>query len=55
MKNVTYIHNAQIVLENGILWDGALVIEDGIIAQVAASRKLKNPLALRLLTHKVPM
>ena len=34
MKNITYIKNAQIVHENGITWDGALIYEDGIIKAV---------------------
>lgn len=49
MKNVTYIHNAQIVLENGILWDGALVIEDGIIAQFGSEKEVEKPIGAEVI------
>ena len=43
MGKVTVIRNGQVVLENGILWDGVIVIEDGVIAQVGSSRDITIP------------
>ena len=43
MANLTYIHNGQIVLETGILWDGAMVIADGKIRAVGKERELPCP------------
>lgn len=43
MANLTYIHNGQIVLETGILWDGAMVIADGVIQAVGKERELTCP------------
>jgi len=40
---LTAITNAHIVLETGILWDGALLIQDGKIAEVAHERELSIP------------
>ncbi|MBQ7097102.1 MAG: amidohydrolase family protein [Clostridia bacterium] len=37
------ILNANIVLENGILWDGAILIEDGIIVDVKSVREFQIP------------
>jgi len=34
----TAITNANIVLENGIIWDGVLVVEDGRIADFGKAR-----------------
>lgn len=42
-SEATVIHNAQVVLENGILWDGALVIENGKIRWVGSCRDLELP------------
>ncbi len=38
-----YIENANIVLENGILEDGALVAENGIITAVGKKGSIKAP------------
>ena len=43
MTNLTYIYNGQIVLETGIIWDGAMVIADGIIQAVGTERELPCP------------
>ena len=43
MTNLTYIYNGQIVLETGIIWDGAMVIADGIIREVGKERELPCP------------
>lgn len=43
MKQVTAIHNAQVVLENGILWDGVILIQDGRILQVGSCRDVQIP------------
>ena len=43
MTDLTYIYNGQIVLENGIIWDGAMVIADGIIQAVGKERELPCP------------
>lgn len=41
--NISVIHNAQVVLENGILWDGVILIENGKITEVGSSREVKIP------------
>ena len=38
-----YIVNANIVLENGILWDGTLVIKDGMIADFGKGSDIPVP------------
>lgn len=43
MKNLKAIKNAQIVLENGILWDGTIIIEDDRIATIGAGRETEIP------------
>ena len=43
MTDLTYIYNGQIVLETGIIWDGAMVIADGIIQAVGKERELPCP------------
>ena len=43
MANITYIYNGQIVLETGIIWDGAMVIADGKIQSVGKQRQLPVP------------
>ena len=37
------ITNANIVLENGIIWDGVLIIENGKIADFGCAREIKLP------------
>ena len=37
------IQNAQVVLENGILWDGVILIEDGKIVNIGSCRELTIP------------
>lgn len=37
------IYNGQIVLENGILWDGVILIEDGRITGFGSRRELEIP------------
>ena len=37
------IQNAQVVLENGILWDGVILIEDGKIVNFGSCRELEIP------------
>ena len=43
MANITYLYNGQIVLETGIIWDGAMVIADGKIQSVGKQRQLPCP------------
>lgn len=43
MANVTYIYNGQIVLETGIIWDGAMVINHGKIQAVGKEKELSCP------------
>ncbi len=43
MKNIKAIKNAQVVLENGILWDGVIIIEDDKIAKIGAERETEIP------------
>jgi len=42
--SVTVIENAQLVLENGILWDAVLLIQDGLIVNYGPARELKEQL-----------
>lgn len=37
------IYNGQIVLENGIVWDGVILIEDGKIISFGKRRELEIP------------
>lgn len=43
MKKITAIQNAQVVLENGILWDGVILVEDGKIIRVGSCRDVEIP------------
>ena len=43
MANLTYIYNSRIVLETGIVFDGAMVIADGKIQSVGKERDLPCP------------
>jgi len=43
-RNITIIKNAQIVTENGILWDGSIVIKEGRIVQIGNMREAEWPL-----------
>jgi len=42
-SNLIAIHNAQVVLENGILWDGVILIENGKILKVIPARDAQIP------------
>lgn len=42
-RNITAITNAQVVLENGILWDGVVLLEGDRIAQVGSAREIEIP------------
>ena len=52
MSNITYIHNGNIVLENGILWDGALLIENGKIAKIGKEKDLSTPASAKIIDAK---
>lgn len=43
MIKPTVIQNAQVVLENGILWDGIIVINNGKIMQIGSRREIQIP------------
>jgi len=43
MKQITAIHNAHLVLETGILWDGVLLIENDIIVKFGRAREVSLP------------
>lgn len=43
MQDKLYINNAQVVLENGILWDGVIVIEDGKIQNIGNKQDVFVP------------
>ncbi len=43
MADLYVVKNAQIVLENGIMWDGAIIVEDGKIKDYGKERDLKIP------------
>lgn len=43
MENVKYITNAQIVLENGIIWDGVITIKDDKILNFGNARDIDIP------------
>lgn len=42
-SEVTVIQNAQVVLENGIVWDGLIVIENGRILQAGSREEVTIP------------
>jgi len=41
-SKITAIENAQIVLENGILWDGVLLLEGERILSYGSAREMKG-------------
>ena len=43
MKQMTAIHNARLVLETGILWDGVLLLEGDIILRAGDARTVEIP------------
>ena len=43
MKNITFVKNAQIVLENGILWDGAIILSGDVICTFGKERDMEVP------------
>lgn len=42
-SGIIAIYNAQVVLENGIIWDGVILVEDGKISKVGSSREVDIP------------
>lgn len=42
-SGIIAIQNAQVVLENGIIWDGVLLVEDGKISKVGSSLEVDIP------------
>lgn len=42
-SDITVIRNAQVVLENGIIWDGIIVIENGRILQAGSREEITVP------------
>ena len=44
MEDKLYVNNARIVLENGIIWDGVIVIENGKIKNIGNSQDVDIPL-----------
>ena len=52
MANVKFVCNAQVVLESGIIWDGVIVIKDGIIAQVGKARDIEKPVGAEVIDAK---
>lgn len=50
MKNLKVIKNAQVVMENGILWDGGIVIKDKRIVQIG--RDIENPVGAEVIDAK---
>ncbi len=42
-NNITVIENANIVLESGIIWDGAILVQDGVICAVGKRAELEIP------------
>lgn len=49
MDDIKIIRNAQVVLENGILWDGAIIIQNGRIAQVAKEKDVDCVIGAKVL------
>lgn len=43
MQDKLYISNAQVVLENGIIWDGVIVVENGVITNVGKRTDIDIP------------
>lgn len=48
-KQIAIVKNAQIVTERGILWDGAILIEDEKIVQVGYEREMKDIIGAELI------
>ncbi len=46
------IKNAKVVLENGIIWDGVIIIEDGKISKVGNSYDVEIPEGIELIDAK---
>ncbi|MFA7636162.1 MAG: amidohydrolase family protein [Monoglobales bacterium] len=49
MNKIKMIKNAQVVTENGIIWDGAIVISDGKIAQIGREREIETPVGAEVI------
>ncbi len=52
MKNLKAIKNAQVVLENGILWDGVIIIQDDKIAEIGTERETEIPTGAEVIDAK---
>ncbi len=52
MKNIKIIKNAQVVTEQGIIWDGAIIIKDNLIAEVGAEREIDVPVDAEVIDAK---
>ncbi len=42
-SGIIAIQNAEVVLENGIIWDGVILVEEGKISKVGSSREVDIP------------
>lgn len=49
MDNIKVIRNAHLVLENGILWDGVIIIRNGIIAQIGKETEIEFPIGAEVI------
>ena len=47
--SVKYIRNAQVVTENGIIWDGAITIENGLITAVGKEKDNPAPVGAEII------
>jgi len=52
MRNIKVIRNGQIVLKNGILWDGVVIIQDERIVAVGNKRDLDIPTGAQIIDAK---
>ncbi len=52
MNVLKAITNAQVVTENGIIWDGVIVIENGKIAKFGNKREVEIPLGAEIIDAK---
>lgn len=52
MTSIKVIKNAQVVTENGIIWDGIIVIENGKIVQFGNEREVEIPIGAEIIDAK---
>ena len=52
MKNLKAIKNAQIVLKNGIIWEGIIIVQDDRIVSLGNKRDIDIPIDAQIIDAK---